>query len=118
MLVFSDRCLAMCRPLSAEELLRWMDAEKVNGFINWAPFKHPSLGDVEIGGFRPYALSNPDASKIAELGKGHLEFVTYLSSVFPKVSIADSSFCRSVVKSCVRPACCGKMTAATSDGPS
>jgi hypothetical protein len=72
-------------------LVRWMDAEKVNGFINWTPFKHPTLGDVEIGGFRPYALSNPDASKIAELGKGHLAFVTYLSSVFPKVSIADSS---------------------------
>jgi len=26
------------------------------------------------------------------------------------------SFCRSVVKSCVLPACCGKITAATSDG--
>jgi hypothetical protein len=72
-------------------LVRWMDAEKVNGFINWTPFKHPTLGDVEIGGFRPYALSNPDASKIAELGKGHLDFVTYLSSVFPKVAIADTS---------------------------
>lgn len=72
-------------------LLRWMDAEKANGFINWTPFKHPTLGEVEIGGFRPYALSNPDAARIAELGKGHLEFVTYLSSVFPRVAIADSS---------------------------
>lgn len=72
-------------------LVRWMDAEKVNGFISWTPFKHATLGDVEIGGFRPYALSNPDAAKIAELGKGHLDFVTYLSSIFPKVAIADSS---------------------------
>jgi len=68
-----------------------MDAEKVNGFINWTPFKHPKLGDVEIGGFRPYALSNPDAAKIAELGKSHTEFVTYLSGIFPKISIASTS---------------------------
>ena len=72
-------------------LVRWMDAEKVNGFIDWTPFKHPSLGNVEIGGFRPYALSNPDPAKIAELGKSHTEFVTYLSSLFPKVSIASTS---------------------------
>jgi hypothetical protein len=72
-------------------LVRWMDAEKIDGFINWTPFRHPTLGDVEIGGFRPYALSNPAAEKIAELGKAHTEFVTYLSGVFPKVSIASTS---------------------------
>ncbi|MBA2305130.1 MAG: hypothetical protein H0W08_21225 [Acidobacteria bacterium] len=72
-------------------LVRWMDGEKVDGFINWTPFKHPTLGDVEIGGFRPYALSNPDASKIADLGKSHTEFATYLSGLFPKVSIASTS---------------------------
>ena len=71
-------------------LARWIDAEKNNGFIAWAPFKHPELGDVEIGGFRPYALSNPDPAKIADLGKSHVEFVTYLSSIFPKVAIADT----------------------------
>ena len=68
-----------------------MDAEKVNGFINWTPYKHPTLGDVEIGGFRPYALSNPAPAKIAELGKTHTEFVTYVSSLFPKVAIADTN---------------------------
>jgi hypothetical protein len=72
-------------------LVRWMDAEKVDGFIAWAPFKHPTLGAVEIGGFRPYAFNNPDASRIAELGKSHVEFVTYLSSLFPKLAIAESS---------------------------
>ena len=72
-------------------LVRWMDSAKVNGFIAWQPFKHPALGTVEIGGFRPYALSNPDAAQIAELGKSHTEFVTYLSSLFPKIAIADTS---------------------------
>lgn len=72
-------------------LVRWMDAEKVNGFVAWQPFKHPALGDIEIGGFRPYALSNPAAADIAALGKSHTEFVTYLSSIFPRVAIANTS---------------------------
>jgi hypothetical protein len=72
-------------------LLRWMDAEKIDGFAAWQPFKHPTLGDVEIGGFKPYALSNPPAARLADLGKTHVEFVTYLSSVFPRVTIASAT---------------------------
>jgi hypothetical protein len=68
-----------------------MDAEKIDGFVAWQPFKHPELGDVEIGGFRPYVYSNPPAARIAELGKTHVEFVTYLSSVFPKVAIVSTT---------------------------
>jgi hypothetical protein len=72
-------------------LARWMDAEKIDGFIAWQPLEHPELGDVEIGGFRPYVYSNPPAAKIAELGRTHVEFVTYLSSVFPKVAIVSTT---------------------------
>jgi hypothetical protein len=72
-------------------LVRWMDAETIDGFVAWQPFKHPELGDVEIGGFRPYVYSNPPAARIAELGKTHVEFVTYLSSVFPKVAIVSTT---------------------------
>ncbi|MBZ5495354.1 MAG: hypothetical protein LAP85_03050 [Acidobacteriia bacterium] len=72
-------------------LLRWMDAEKIDGFINWTPYKHPTLGDVDIGGFKPYATTNPPAAKIAELGKTHAEFALYLASLFPKIAVADFS---------------------------
>ena len=68
---------------------RWMDAEKIDGFIAWTPFKHPTLGDVEIGGFKPYAVTNPPASQIAALGKSHAEFAIYSTSLFPQVAIAD-----------------------------
>jgi len=70
------------------QLLQWMDKEKIDGFVAWTKFKHPDLGDVEIGGFKPYAAVNPPAAKIAELGKAHAEFAVYLSSLFPKVGIA------------------------------
>jgi hypothetical protein len=70
-------------------LLRWMDAEKIDGFVNWTPFKHPTLGDVEIGGFKPYATTNPPVAKIAELGKPHADFAVYLASLFPKIGVAE-----------------------------
>jgi len=70
------------------QLLQWMDKEKIDGFVAWAKFKHPDLGEVEIGGFKPYAAANPPAAKIAELGKSHAEFAVYLASLFPKVGIA------------------------------
>ena len=72
------------------EMLAWMESEGVDGFVEWSGFDHPELGEVEIGGFKPYALTNPPASQIAELGASHAEFVLYLSSIFPRVRIAST----------------------------
>jgi len=69
-------------------LLQWMDGEKIDGFVKWMPFKHPTLGDVEIGGFKPYTTTNPPVAKIADLGASHAKFVLYLTSIFAKVKIA------------------------------
>jgi hypothetical protein len=71
-------------------LLQWMDAEKVDGFVPWKAFSHPTLGQVEIGGFKPYATTNPPAARIADLGASHAKFALYLSSLFPKIAIAKS----------------------------
>jgi hypothetical protein len=71
-------------------LLQWIDAEKVDGFVNWTPFTHPTLGAVEIGGFKPYAAMNPPAAKIADLGASHAKFALYLASLFPRVSVAKA----------------------------
>jgi hypothetical protein len=72
-------------------LLKWMDAEKVDGFADWAAFTHPQLGDIEIGGFLPYACVNPPASRIADLGRGHSEFILHLASLLPRVAVASTS---------------------------
>ncbi len=71
-------------------LLQWMDAEKIDGFAAWTAFKHPTLGDVEIGGFKPYVAVNPPVGKIAELGPGHVTFALHLASLFPKVAVAKA----------------------------
>ena len=71
-------------------LLQWMDSEKVDGFVNWTPFAHPTLGQCEIGGFKPYAATNPPAAKIPDLGAGHARFAMHLLSLFPRVKIAKT----------------------------
>lgn len=70
------------------QLLQWMDKEKVDGFAAWTKVKHPEIGEVEVGGFKPYVFVNPPAAKIAEMGKSHAEFALYLPTVFPAVKIA------------------------------
>jgi hypothetical protein len=69
-------------------VLQWMDKEKIDGFAAWTAYKHPDLGEVEIGGFKPYAAVNPPPAKIAEMGKPHAEFALYLTTLFPRVKIA------------------------------
>ncbi len=73
------------------QVLKWMDGEKIDGFVAWTKVTHPDLGEVEIGGFKPYAAVNPPAANIAGLGASHAKFVLYLSSLFPRVRIATTS---------------------------
>ena len=71
-------------------LLQWMDAEGIDGFVDWTEFQHPTLGTVEIGGFKRYATGNPPASELAALGESHAQFAVYLMSLFAEVSIANT----------------------------
>jgi hypothetical protein len=70
------------------QVLRWMDAEKIDGFVKWTAAKHPDLGDVEVGGFKPYSVANPPAAKLADLGASHAKFAVYIASLFPRVKVA------------------------------
>ena len=72
-----------------KQVLKWMDAEKIDGFVPWAKVKHPEFGEVEVGGFKPYAITNPPAAKLPELGAAHAKFVVYLASLFPRVKVAS-----------------------------
>lgn len=73
-----------------KQILKWFESEKIDGFLNWTKFQHPALGEVEIGGFKPYAVTNPPAAKIPELGQSHSRYAVYLASLFPKVKIAST----------------------------
>jgi hypothetical protein len=53
------------RPDVQAVVLKWLDAHRGDetlsgqGFVDWKPYNHPTLGQVEIGGFTRYWLRNP-----------------------------------------------------------
>jgi len=81
--------------LSGEEhpeayLLVWSDtALGGQGFINWAPFKHPTLGEVEIGGFIPGLRFLPPADLAEKTIDFHLNFYLDLMRRVPEIEIQE-----------------------------
>jgi hypothetical protein len=53
------------RPDVQARVLEWLDRHEGDprlagqGFVDWAPFDHPTLGEVEIGGWSRYWTRNP-----------------------------------------------------------
>lgn len=80
---------AAAAPGIDKQVLKWLDGEKIDGFVKWTKVKHPEFGEVEVGGFKPYAVTNPPAAKLAELGAAHGKFAAHLLSLFPRVRAAS-----------------------------
>jgi hypothetical protein len=60
------------------------------GFVEWKPFKHPQLGDVEIGGAVPYADNTPPPAMIEALLKGQVPWVFEIAAKMPRIKIAST----------------------------
>jgi hypothetical protein len=72
-------------------LLAWSDKELGGaGFAAWKPFKHPTLGDVEIGGAAPFVDNTPPAKMIDGLLKGQVPWVFEVSKKMARIGIADA----------------------------
>jgi len=72
------------------KILAAFDGAGIDAFAPWTSYDHPDLGEVEIGGFLPYATTNPPAEDLPELGRKHGEFVAKLADMLPRVRIADT----------------------------
>lgn len=73
------------------QLLAWNDRELGGrGFINWRPFSHPQLGEVEIGGWDPkFVLQNPPAHLLeAECHRNAL-WALRGAAALPEVGVAE-----------------------------
>jgi hypothetical protein len=70
--------------------LSYLDSLGVNGFVEWTPARHPTLGDVEVGGFRPNARVNPPAGMIRELAEKHADFAVWLGQQLPQVEVVET----------------------------
>lgn len=56
------------------------------GFVAWKAFAHPTLGEVEIGGFAPFFRESPTAAEAAELATKSAAFVKALAARRPHVT--------------------------------
>lgn len=76
------------------EVLRWNDENRAGkgDFMDWTPFKHPALGDVEIGGFNPKFYSqNPPPDLIETWARNEATFNLFLAQQLPQVRIVSAT---------------------------
>ena len=59
-------------------------------FMDWEPFDHPQLGEVEIGGWVDYSLSNPPPEVMEEMMlRPVMRWVLHQASVTPLVRVRE-----------------------------
>lgn len=76
------------------ELLRWHDENRAGkpDFMAWTAFRHPVLGDVEIGGFNPkFYGQNPPPDLLETWARNEAMFNLYLAQQLPQVKIVSAA---------------------------
>jgi murein tripeptide amidase MpaA len=73
------------------KLLKWND-EVLNGegFVDWYPFEHPQLGQVELGGWNPlYSFWNPPANLLQQEIEVFPQWLVWHNLISPRLEILD-----------------------------
>jgi hypothetical protein len=81
------------RGKSAEAaFLKYAEDNKLeNVFVPWTVIDHPDFAGkkVEIGGIKPYVMTNPPSDKLAELGSKHFQFIASVALMHPELEFVD-----------------------------
>jgi murein tripeptide amidase MpaA len=75
------------------KLLKWND-EVLNGqgFVDWYPFEHPQLGQIELGGWNPlYSFWNPPANLLQQEIAAFPQWLVWHNLISPRLEIFDLS---------------------------
>ncbi|TVR64285.1 MAG: hypothetical protein EA422_07200 [Gemmatimonadales bacterium] len=82
------------RPDVQLRILEWLDRNRDDprlsgqGFVDWAPFDHPTLGEVEIGGWTRYWLRNaPEGPFLQESAVSEARFAVLRALKLPRARI-------------------------------
>lgn len=67
--------------------LEYFDSAGIQGFVDWTPFEHSTLGPVEIGGFLPLAKLNPPSDQLDDAAQKQTDFVLKLLDMKPQVNV-------------------------------
>ena len=69
-------------------ILKWAEENvEGGGFVPWTSFNHPTLGEVEIGGMKPFITKNPPYSLAAKVLEPNAEFVIKLAKDLASIEI-------------------------------
>ena len=73
-------------------LLKWFDEHAKEAFIPWRKIEHPDFPgrNVEVGGFAPFARSNPPQPLLEGLVEKHAVFLTQLAEKFPELRVRQT----------------------------
>jgi len=69
-------------------IIKWSDSVlKGKGFVPWTHYNHPTLGDVEIGGFVPFLKITPPPEDIKKTISFHTDFYLKLMDKLAELKI-------------------------------
>ncbi len=82
------------------EQLKWLGEHSPDAFVAWQAIEHPEFPGrrVEVGGYRPFARTNPPVAMLADLAAKHGDFLTELAQRLPRISVARTG-CRMLADS-------------------
>ena len=73
------------------EKLKWFDKYAPQAFVKWQAIEHPDFPNqrVEVGGYSPFALTNPPAAMMEQIAAKHTGFLTTLAQRLPRIGIRN-----------------------------
>lgn len=73
-------------------VLRWLEQEKLDGFVAWQKVEHPDFPGklVEVGGFKPFYQLNPPIALVEPLVEKNLKFLADIAGARPQIALADA----------------------------
>ncbi|MFB0565707.1 MAG: M14 family metallopeptidase [Candidatus Aminicenantaceae bacterium] len=73
------------------EMLRWVDREfRGEGWVEWKPFKHPTYGDIEIGGtFTKFVRRATPGKYLEQLAMKMNDWSLYIAYNLPLIKISS-----------------------------
>jgi hypothetical protein len=69
--------------------LKWFDEHAPQSFVKWHPIEHPDFPNqrVEVGGYSPFAFTNPPARMLEQIAAKHADFLTIVAQRLPRIRI-------------------------------
>jgi len=76
-------------------VLRWCDEHHPDGYVDWYPFEHPTLGPIELGGWNSLTTwTNPPAGRLRDEVAGHADFAVHQALCSPRIEIVHTEVTR------------------------